>query len=144
MLSNEQKQQIEDEALRRFPFIKAEHLDTGYPYDINHERRAGFVHGAKFGYNIKESVDEKLLRQVQRLTTWLRMEGNNDDVHMILEADKVTSEAESILSASQNTVSNEGEKCDCTEEYVCGICFERKGYAVRDGKLELINPPKEK
>lgn len=94
------KQKIEEEALRRFPFIKVEHLDTGYPYDTNHERRAGFVQGAEYGYNIKESVNHQMLDALKRI----------NDCSLSKQQREIMIE-NAILSAS-NQENNEGEKCE--------------------------------
>lgn len=26
--------------------------------------------------------------------------------------------------------------CDCTEDYVCGICFKDKGWVIKDGRFQ--------
>lgn len=52
------KKQIEEEALRRFP---EDEYDDEY-----FTERYYFKEGAKYGYNIKESVNEKLLMAINR------------------------------------------------------------------------------
>jgi len=92
-MEKEIKKKIEDEAYQ---------YDNSTPSDSCNEELA-FIKGAEYGYSLaQQNVNSELLRQVQRLTTWIRMEGNDDDVEMILEAEEVMSRAESLLSASQN------------------------------------------
>ena len=52
------KKQIEEEALRRFP---EDEYDDEY-----FTERYYFKEGAKYGYSIKESVNEKLLMAIKR------------------------------------------------------------------------------
>ena len=91
--------QIEEEASRRFPKPKKD--CNGEVYEDVHDRnRDLFIEAAKFGYNIKESVDEKKY--------------SVDDLRVAFEAGEenydfdVWYKQQTGLSASQNTVSNEG------------------------------------
>ena len=84
--------QIEEKALKLFP------LDE-YDDEVFSERYH-WSNGAKYGYNIKESVDEKKY--------------SVDDLRVAFEAGEenydfdVWYKQQTGLSASQNTVSNEG------------------------------------
>jgi len=96
-MKNEIKQQIEKEALI---FRKSEYADSIADDLVD---LLSFKKGAEYGYSLaQQSVNIELVRQVQRLISWLRMEGNNDDIQMILEAEEVMNRAESLLSDSQN------------------------------------------
>ena len=87
--------QIEEEAWNVFPSI-----------DWHGDERRGFIQGAKFGYNIKENVDEKIIKAYR--------EGYyNKSVGMQYLLDNEIIEAfNPPLSASQNTEKKEsvGEK----------------------------------
>ena len=117
--------QIEEEAVK---FSKSNYADS-IPNEYIEE--LSFIAGAKYGYNIKESVDEKLVEALKEV--WKHMNAYIPE--------KVFDLVEEALLSAQNTVSNEGEKCDCvyTVKYndasnnlICGRCNE------------TTNPPKEK
>jgi hypothetical protein len=57
-MKDEIKKKIEEEALRRFP---EDEYDDEY-----FTERYYFKEGAEYGYNIKESVNEKLLMAIKR------------------------------------------------------------------------------
>lgn len=101
------KQMAEANALLKYP-VNTNWSSHNGTIDFNESKREAYAQAIIDTYIEPERVNEKLLRQVQRLTTWLRMEGNDDDVKMILEAEEVMNEAEAIQSASQQQENNDG------------------------------------
>jgi hypothetical protein len=57
MKAEEIKQMAEDKALEKYPFIKMEHLDTGFPYDANHERRQAYAQAIIDNYEENDAAE---------------------------------------------------------------------------------------
>jgi hypothetical protein len=121
--------QIEEEALKLFP------LDE-YDDELFSERY-NWRNGAKFGYNIKENVNEQMLEALKRI----------NDCSLSKQQREAMIES-AILSASKNTVSNEGEK----ERLIDFLCYLNDNKMINNYDfdyeqqaseyLSAINPPK--
>ena len=136
--------QIEEESLRRFPIQLQNNVD------YNYENRCQFIYHCEWYHNnIKESVDEKLIYVVNQFIKMktpkfesLYEEQNYEEIYQLaIEA------IGSVLSASQNTVSNEGEK----ERLIDFLCYLNNNKMINNYDfdyeqeaseyLSIINPP---
>jgi len=92
--------QIESEAAKLYPCVQLTSLSAPHAYSLE---ELAFIEGAKFGYNIKESINDTITEAVRVMTGYLSKVEEKEDRQIIIKA---MYECER-LSASQNTVSNE-------------------------------------